>query len=254
MYWTHGHAMQKLDCMRRIGNLTGTVWAFIALSAVWGASFLFMKVGLEGLSPTQVVLGRLSFGAATLIAIMLVTRRRWPRKGHIWAHLLVVAVFFAVVPYSLFAWAEQQVPSSLASIYNGVVRLLRRVLASLPVECRLRPDHALHRRDRPRSSDRLAPRLRRSARPHQPRLACCSLDFRTRRARHRARVYLVQPHFARLGTGTHLHSHLPITGRRRRTRCAPCRRVPPLERADRRAHRHRRHPREPGQDRHAGAT
>jgi drug/metabolite transporter (DMT)-like permease len=123
--------MSKLERMRRIGNPTGTVWAFIALSTVWGASFLFMKVGLEGLSPSQVVLGRLSFGAVALVGIMLVTHRRWPREKRVWAHMLVVAVFFAVVPYSLFAWAEQRVPSSLASIYNATTPIMTLLLTPL---------------------------------------------------------------------------------------------------------------------------
>jgi drug/metabolite transporter (DMT)-like permease len=81
-----------------------TLWAFLALSLVWGASFLFMKVGLDGLSPAQVVVGRILLGAATLAVIMTVTRRRWPREKRVWAHMIVVATFFCVVPFTLFAW------------------------------------------------------------------------------------------------------------------------------------------------------
>ena len=60
---------------------------FIMLALVWGASFLFIKVGLEGLSPPQVVLGRLLAGAITLIIVSLVGRHRPPptgRSGAIW--------------------------------------------------------------------------------------------------------------------------------------------------------------------------
>ncbi|NYE95393.1 hypothetical protein FHU41_001643 [Psychromicrobium silvestre] len=45
--------------------------AYLALAATWGASFLFMKVGLEGLSSAQVVWGRLAFGALALVALMI---------------------------------------------------------------------------------------------------------------------------------------------------------------------------------------
>jgi drug/metabolite transporter (DMT)-like permease len=126
--------------MSRIGNTRnsqgtllshGTLWAFIALSAIWGASFLFIKVGLEGLSPGQVVLGRLTLGTFALVGIMLATRRRWPREARIWGHMLVVAVGFAVVPYTLFAWAEQQVPSSLASIFNATTPIMTLLLTPL---------------------------------------------------------------------------------------------------------------------------
>ena len=40
----------------------GTLLMFAALAATWGASFLFIKIGLEGLTPAQVVLGRLTAG------------------------------------------------------------------------------------------------------------------------------------------------------------------------------------------------
>ena len=80
-----------------------TLWAFLALSLVWGASFLFIKVGLQGLSPAQVVLGRILLGAVALAVIMTVTRRRWPRELRVWGHMLVVGIFFCTVPFTLFA-------------------------------------------------------------------------------------------------------------------------------------------------------
>lgn len=109
----------------------GTLWSFLALSLVWGGSFLFMKIGLEGLSPSQIVIGRLVFGALTLLAIMLVTRRRWPREPALWGHMVVVAITFGVLPYTLFAWAEQSVPSGLASIYNAATPIMTLALTPL---------------------------------------------------------------------------------------------------------------------------
>jgi drug/metabolite transporter (DMT)-like permease len=113
------------------GNARSTAWAFLALSLVWGGSFLFIKVGLEGLSPGQVVIGRLGFGALTLFAIMLITRRRWPREPRLWAHMLVIAITFGVLPYLLFSWAEQSVPSGLASIYNATTPVMTLLLTPL---------------------------------------------------------------------------------------------------------------------------
>ncbi|MFJ3383519.1 MULTISPECIES: DMT family transporter [unclassified Curtobacterium] len=104
---------------------------FVLVALTWGSSFLFMKIGLEGLSPQQVALGRVLLGALTLVAILLVTRRRWPRSIRLWGHLLVVAVFLNAVPSSLVAWAEQTVPSGLASIYNATTPIM--VLLALPL-------------------------------------------------------------------------------------------------------------------------
>jgi drug/metabolite transporter (DMT)-like permease len=104
---------------------------FVLVALTWGSSFLFMKIGLEGLSPQQVALGRVLLGALTLLVILLVTRRRWPRSIRLWGHLLVLAVFLNAVPSSLVAWAEQSVPSGLASIYNATTPIM--VLLALPL-------------------------------------------------------------------------------------------------------------------------
>jgi drug/metabolite transporter (DMT)-like permease len=70
-------------------------------------------------------------GGVTLVVVLLATRRRWPREPRTWAHLAVVAVFLNAVPSSLMAWAEQTVPSGLASIYNATTPIM--TLAALAV-------------------------------------------------------------------------------------------------------------------------
>lgn len=97
---------------------------YLALALVWGSSFLFMKVALDGLSPAQVVLGRLVLGALALVAVMALTGRRWPRDAATWGHLSVIAVFMCALPFSLFAWAGQHIPSGLSSIYNATTPLM----------------------------------------------------------------------------------------------------------------------------------
>ncbi|QJA00111.1 DMT family transporter [Leifsonia sp. PS1209] len=103
---------------------------FIAMGLVWGASFLFMKVGLEGVSFGQVVWARLVFGAVTLAVIAIITKSRLPREPIVWLHFLVVAITYCVIPYLLFAWAEQYVSSSLASIYNAVTPITTAILVT----------------------------------------------------------------------------------------------------------------------------
>jgi len=108
-----------------------TVVLFLLLALTWGSSFLFIKVGLEGLSPGQVSLARMLFGSVTLVGIMLVTHRAWPRDLRIWGHLLVVGALLCAIPFTLFAWAEQFVPSGLASVYNATTPLM--ALLALPL-------------------------------------------------------------------------------------------------------------------------
>lgn len=97
---------------------------FVALAATWGSSFLLIKIGLEGLTPEQVVWGRLVVGAAALLAVSAATRTSLPRDPRLWGHLVVVALLLCVVPFSLFAWAEQHVSSGMASVLNATTPLM----------------------------------------------------------------------------------------------------------------------------------
>ena len=120
-----------------MGRVRGSVLGqYVVLALTWGASFLFIKVGLEGLSPAQVVLGRLLAGAVTLVVIARSTGQRLPRDRVVWGHLAVVAVLLCVVPFSLFAVAEQHISSGLASVYNATTPLMTMLvaLAALPEE------------------------------------------------------------------------------------------------------------------------
>lgn len=113
---------------------------FAALALVWGASFLFIRVALDGLSPVQVVFGRLTCGALVLGAVMVGTRRRWPRGVEVWGHLTVIAVLLCVAPFLLFAWAGQHIDSGLSSIYNATTPL-----TTLLVSLAVLPDERLTR-------------------------------------------------------------------------------------------------------------
>lgn len=99
----------RLDWRLRLG----------ALSLIWGFSFLLIKVGTGAYAPFQVTLGRLAFGTAVLAAALVVRRQRLPRGARTWAHLTVAAFFLNALPFSLFAYAELTIPSTLAGICNA---------------------------------------------------------------------------------------------------------------------------------------
>lgn len=99
------------------------------LALVWGSSFLFIKIGLQGLSPAQIVLARLALGALVLAGVLLATGQRYPRKPSVWGHLVGAAFFGNVLPYFSFAWAEQYVASNVAGVLNASTPLFTFVLA-----------------------------------------------------------------------------------------------------------------------------
>ncbi|MFC9676514.1 MULTISPECIES: DMT family transporter [unclassified Streptomyces] len=92
---------------------------FGALSLIWGFSFLLIKVGTDGYAPFQVTLGRLAFGTAVLAVAMAVKRERLPRGLRTWGHIAVAALLLNSLPFSLFAFSEQTIPSTLAGICNA---------------------------------------------------------------------------------------------------------------------------------------
>jgi hypothetical protein len=87
---------------------------FLALGVMWGSSYLFIKIGIETVTPLTLVALRLGIGALILAAVVLVARERLPRSPVAYLHLTVMATLNIVVPFSLITWAEISVPSSLA--------------------------------------------------------------------------------------------------------------------------------------------
>jgi drug/metabolite transporter (DMT)-like permease len=104
---------------------------FGALGLVWGSSFLFMKVALDGVSFGQVAWTRLMLGTLTLALLLLVTRTKLPSQPKVYLHFVVIGTFGCAVPFLLFAWAEQYVTSGLASIYNAVTPIATALMVTL---------------------------------------------------------------------------------------------------------------------------
>jgi drug/metabolite transporter (DMT)-like permease len=103
----------------------------VLLAAIWGMSFLFIKVADEALAPLQVALGRTMFGAATLVLILVVRREGLPRDTRVCLHLAVAAVLLNVLPFSLFAFGETRTTSVLAGIWNATTPLCTLPIAML---------------------------------------------------------------------------------------------------------------------------
>ena len=97
---------------------------YLVLGFVWGCSFIFIKLGLDFLTPFGVAFGRCALGAATLLAWAKYKKISLPKSGKLWAHLWVVSLMLNVIPGVLFALAETEVTSILAGIINAVTPLM----------------------------------------------------------------------------------------------------------------------------------
>ena len=97
--------------------------AYLALGLVWGCSFIFIKLGLEFLTPFGVAFGRCALGAITLLIVVKLKKIDLPKEKSTWRKLWVVAMLLNVVPGILFAYAEVHVTSVLAGIINATTPL-----------------------------------------------------------------------------------------------------------------------------------
>jgi drug/metabolite transporter (DMT)-like permease len=104
---------------------------FLVLAVIWGGSFLFIKVAVEVLAPIQVTLGRCLLGAVAVGAVLAVRREPLPRDARTWLHLAVAALLLNVIPFTLFGYAEERIPSALAGICNSATPLFTVAVAVL---------------------------------------------------------------------------------------------------------------------------
>jgi drug/metabolite transporter (DMT)-like permease len=114
--------------------------SYLALGCVWGCSFIFIKLGLEFLTPFGVAFGRCALGALTLVLFARIKGAAMISDKKLLLHLWVVAMLLNVIPGVLFALAQTEVTSVLAGIINAVTPLMT-LIAILIV----------HRQEKPKS-------------------------------------------------------------------------------------------------------
>jgi drug/metabolite transporter (DMT)-like permease len=96
----------------------------LTLAAIWGCSFLFISVGVRELPPLYLALGRVVAGSVVLLAILVVKRESLPRDPRLWAHSFVLGAIGSAIPWTLFGYGEERIPSLLAGIWNGITPLI----------------------------------------------------------------------------------------------------------------------------------
>jgi drug/metabolite transporter (DMT)-like permease len=101
----------------------------LLLSAIWGSSFLFIKLGVDVLEPSVVVLGRLVFGAL-LLAVLLPGRGGLaPLRGHL-VPLVVLGALNNALPFWLLGFAETRLPSGLTAVIQAAAPIFTVILAA----------------------------------------------------------------------------------------------------------------------------
>jgi drug/metabolite transporter (DMT)-like permease len=101
---------------------------FTSIALIWGASFLFIAVGLESLEPGVITLMRVGLGALLLHLLPGPTARIQAEDR---GRLLAVSVIWVAIPFTLFPIAEQHINSAIAGLLNGATPMFAALVAVL---------------------------------------------------------------------------------------------------------------------------
>lgn len=100
-----------------------------ALGAIWGASFMFMRVAARDFGAMPLVELRLALGALVLTPFLWRARASFSWK--LWPRLALIGAINSAVPFALFAWAAQRAPAGIGAICNSMAVLFTALVAFL---------------------------------------------------------------------------------------------------------------------------
>src|SRR5215210_2922893 len=112
--------------------MRGYVAQLLLLAALWGASFMFIKIAVDELAPTTTMFLRLAFSAGPLVALVaykLGARRAWSELRAVTKAAVILGVVNTAVPFTLIAWGETKVDSGVAAIANATMPIFVAILA-----------------------------------------------------------------------------------------------------------------------------
>lgn len=99
------------------------------LGAIWGGSFLFMRVAAADFGPFALVDVRLGLGALVLMPFL------WRERAHftpaLWLRVAGIAAVNSVVPFALFAWGAERAPAGIGAITNAMTVMFTALVAFL---------------------------------------------------------------------------------------------------------------------------
>ncbi len=108
------------------------VWfAFAALSAVWGSSYLFIRVGLRQLTPVSLVALRLLSAAIGVLLLAALSRQDLRITRRQTVLMVILANVNIVIPFLLITWGETRITSGLAAVFNSITPIFSVLIAGL---------------------------------------------------------------------------------------------------------------------------
>ena len=103
----------------------------LALSTLWGASYTFIRIGVETIPPITLIAARTLIAGGLLLAVIRWRRLQLPTDAATWRRFLIQACLNCVAPFTLIAWAEQTTEASLAAILNSTTPIFAFLLTAV---------------------------------------------------------------------------------------------------------------------------
>ncbi len=112
--------------------MTTKNWALLlTLSLLWGGSFFFVEIALQGLPALTIVWCRVALAAVFLAVALAVSGTSLPQGAKVWRALFVMGLLNNAVPFTLFALAQGRISGSFAAILNATTPLFTVIVAHL---------------------------------------------------------------------------------------------------------------------------
>jgi drug/metabolite transporter (DMT)-like permease len=109
--------------------MNAVVLAWLALSCIWGSTWLFIKLGLRDLPPFTFVGIRFLLASLILAAVIYIRRLRLPRDRRDWQFIAWTGFLTVTVNFALVFWGGQYIPSGLAALLNATMPFFGIMLA-----------------------------------------------------------------------------------------------------------------------------
>lgn len=105
----------------------------LVLSTLWGASYTFIKIGVDTIPPVTLIAARTLIAGSLLMLLVKARGLGLPRDRRSWLRFLFQACLNSVIPFTLIAWAEQTTDAGLATILNSTSPIFTFLLTVLIV-------------------------------------------------------------------------------------------------------------------------
>ncbi|WFE90967.1 EamA family transporter [Roseibium porphyridii] len=111
-------------------TMTPRLWAVLLLTAaLFGSSFLFIKLTVESIPPITLAAGRASLAALAVYFFMRLSGERMPSPGKAWQPIIVLGVLTAIIPYIAIAYGQTHIASSLGGILFATIPVFSVLIA-----------------------------------------------------------------------------------------------------------------------------